>query len=284
LKERSEGILYLVATPIGNGEDISSRAIRVLHEANVIACEDTRRTARLLSAHQISTPTLSYFEHNEERRIPDLIARLQRGETVALVTDAGTPGISDPGFRLVRAAIDAGIRVSAIPGPSAVITALSVAGLPTDRFIFEGFLPAKAGDRRRALERLRREPCTIVFYAAARRLAESLQAMVEVFGADRPGVVLRELTKTHEEIRRGTLGELATYFTGHEALGEITIVLAGASHVEASGGERSAIDEAATLAILREAGLSLKDASEVLAKLTGARRREIYQRALRERG
>ena len=151
---RAPGVLYVVATPIGNAEDISARAIRVLSEVDVIACEDTRRTARLLAAHSIHTPTISYFEHNETRRIPEFVMRLTSGESIALVTDAGTPAISDPGFRLVRSAIGAGIRVTSVPGPCAVIAALAIAGLPTDRFTFEGFLPSKAGERERVLTQL----------------------------------------------------------------------------------------------------------------------------------
>jgi 16S rRNA (cytidine1402-2'-O)-methyltransferase len=275
------GVLYVVGTPIGNPDDISARAIQVLREADLIACEDTRRTGRLRGAHQIGTPTVSYFEHNEDRRVPELVARLRAGATIALVTDAGTPAISDPGYRLVRAAQDAGIRVSAVPGPSAVIAALSVAGLPTDRFVFEGFLPAKAGERKRALERLRREPRTIVIYEAARRLVDTLAAMAEAFGSGRAGVVVREITKTYEETVRGTLVELVARFKDHEALGEVTIVIEGSYDAGVAAVGEGAIDEAAAIVVLRGAGLSLKDASEVIAKLTGARRRDVYQRALR---
>ena len=221
------GTLYVVATPIGNAEDVTPRAIRVLSEADMIACEDTRRTGRLLAAHGIRTPTVSYFEHNEERRTPELVARMLAGETVALVTDAGTPAISDPGYRLVRAALDAGLRVVAVPGASAVIAALSVAGLPTDRFVFEGFLPARGAARRHALERLRGEHRTIVFYEAARRLAETLAELAAAFGGERSAAILREITKVHEETRRGTLGELVALFKQTEALGEVTIVVAG---------------------------------------------------------
>src|SRR5579863_2187303 len=161
------GILYVVATPIGNPDDISARAIRTLAEVSLIACEDTRRTGQMLARHQIGTPTVSYFEHNEERRTPELVARLKAGAKIALVTDAGTPAISDPGFRLVRAALEAGVRVIAVPGASAVIAALSVAGLPTDRFTFEGFVPSRDAARRSALEALRTERRTMVFYEAA---------------------------------------------------------------------------------------------------------------------
>ncbi len=281
MKTQSPRTLYVVATPIGNAEDIGTRAIRILREADVIACEDTRRTGRLLSEHQIATPMVSYFEHNEARRIPELIARMEGGETVALVTDAGTPAISDPGYRLVQAAVKAGIRVSAVPGPSAVIAALSIAGIPTDRFVFEGFLPSKASERKRSLERLRSEWRTIVFYEAARRLIETLETMIEVFGAERLAVITRELTKTYEEVARGSLAELLAHFTEQEPLGEVTIVLAGAAERYAESASESGFDEAAAMTLLRDRGLSLKDASEVIAKLTGARRRDVYQRALR---
>jgi 16S rRNA (cytidine1402-2'-O)-methyltransferase len=283
------GTLYVVATPIGNADDVTARALRVLGEADVIACEDTRRTGRLLAAHDIRTPTLSYFEHNEERRTPELIARLAAGAQVALVTDAGTPAISDPGYRLVRAAHDAGVRVIPVPGVSAVIAALSVAGLPTDRFVFEGFLPARDAARRQMLEQLRAEHRTMVFYEAARRLVETLAAAAAAFGGERLAVVLREMTKTYEETRRGTLAELAAHYGDIEVLGEATIVVAGkdardeSSADEQRGHSSNELDEAGALAILRGVGLSLKDASEVIAKLSGARRRDVYQRALRVR-
>src|ERR1700688_839840 len=176
------GILYVVATPIGNPDDISARAIRTLAEVSLIACEDTRRTGQLLARHQIGTPTISHFEHNEERRVPELVERLKAGEKIALVTDAGTPAISDPGFRLVRAALEANVRVVAMPGASAVIAALSIAGIPTDRFTFEGFIPTRDAARSKALEELRHEPRTIVFYDAARRVADTLAAMATAFG------------------------------------------------------------------------------------------------------
>jgi 16S rRNA (cytidine1402-2'-O)-methyltransferase len=275
-------VLYVVATPIGNPEDLSVRAVRVLREANLIACEDTRRTGKLLATHGIRTRTLSYFQYNEERRIPELLAHLKAGETVALVTDAGTPAISDPGYRLVRAALDAGISVRAVPGPSAVIAALSIAGLPTDRFVFEGFLPAKSGERKRRLDYIRHESRTIIFYEAARRLVDTLEAMAEILTGDREAVVVREITKTYEETQRGTLAGLIEHYKAHAPLGEIAIVVAGA--VDCPPAQASnALDEAAAMDLLRNAGLSLKDASEVLAKITGASRRDIYQRALRPR-
>src|SRR5271167_1125862 len=222
-----DGILYVVATPIGNPEDISARAIRTLAEVSLIACEDTRRTGRMLARHQIHTPTVSHFEHNEERRVPELIARLKAGEKIALVTDAGTPAISDPGFRLVRAAWEANVRVMAVPGASAAIAALSIAGIPTDRFTFEGFVPARDAARRSALVGLRREPRTMVFYEAARRLADTLAEMATAFGESRDAAIVCEITKTYERTLRGTLAELESHFRATPALGEIVIVVAG---------------------------------------------------------
>jgi 16S rRNA (cytidine1402-2'-O)-methyltransferase len=273
------GVLYVVATPIGNAEDISLRAIRVLREVNLIACEDNRRTGRLLAANSIRTPTISYFEHNEGRRIPELIARFRSGESIALVTDAGTPAISDPGYRLVRSALDAGIRVTAVPGPSAVIAALVVAGLPTDRFAFEGFLPSKTGERQRMLAELASEERTLVIYEAARRLPRLLSELIAAFGPDRHLAVVREATKTHEEILRGSLAELAETFASREALGEVTLVIEGLH-----GGQPAAsmpVDESQVVDVLREAGLSLKEASAAASKITGASRREVYQNALK---
>jgi 16S rRNA (cytidine1402-2'-O)-methyltransferase len=279
------GVLYVVATPIGNPDDISVRAIRILKDADLIACEDTRRTGQMLASHQVATPTISYFEHNEERRVPEMIERLVAGAQIALVTDAGTPAISDPGFRLVRAALEAGIRVVAVPGASAAIAALSVAGLPTDRFTFEGFLPARDGSRRRALDALRAEPRTMVFYEAARRLADTLVAMSSAFGDSRPGAVVREISKTYEETVRGTLLDLERRFRETPALGEITIVVAGAASITATGSDDAPVTLNVPIAIeaLREAGLSLKQASAVVAKLSGRRRREVYQDVLKSR-
>ncbi len=274
-------MLYVVATPIGNPDDISARAIRILGEVNAIACEDTRRTGSMLASHGIRTPTLSYYEHNEERRTPELIERLAAGEKIALVTDAGTPAISDPGFRLVRAALEAGVRVVAVPGASAVIAALSIAGLATNRFTFEGFLPPRDGPRRKLLEGLRREHRTMVFYEAARRLADTLAEMVAAFGASRIAAVVREITKTYEETIRGSLDELAHRFREQPALGEVTIVVEGAPE---NSTDSTVEGTPVTVEILREAGLSLKQASAVLARLTGRGRREVYQAALKSIG
>jgi 16S rRNA (cytidine1402-2'-O)-methyltransferase len=318
---RAAGVLYIVATPIGNLEDVSARALRVLNEVAVIACEDTRHSARLLSTYGISTRTVSCFEHNEERRIPDLIERLQQGESIALITDAGTPAISDPGYRLVRAALAAGLRVAAIPGPSAVIAAISISGLPTDRFTFEGFLPQRASARRAALAALVREPRTMVFFEAARRLEASLADMAACFGAAREAAVVREISKTFEESVRGTLAELHARFSAAEPRGEIVVVVGGApalvrsghsapsatgTAADATAAERIPITVEAlcdaglslkdasalvatvdgggiTVESLRGAGMSLKGASAVVARLTGESRREVYQQALGRR-
>jgi len=281
----SGGILYVVATPIGNPDDISARAIRTLAEVSLIACEDTRRTGQMLARHQIPTPTVSHFEHNEGRRVPELVERLKAGEKIALVTDAGTPAISDPGFRLVRAALEAGVRVIALPGASAVIAALSIAGIPTDRFTFEGFIPTRDAARAKALEELRREPRTMVFYEAARRVGDTLAAMATAFGESRDAAVVCEITKTYERTIRGTLGELERLFRATPALGEIVIVVAGAPDESSRDPHAGSvtIDLREALEVLREAGLGLKQASAAIAKLTGIGRREVYQDALKSR-
>jgi 16S rRNA (cytidine1402-2'-O)-methyltransferase len=275
-----EGVLYVVATPIGNPGDITIRALEVLRDVDLIACEDTRRTGAMLAAHQIRKPLISHFEHNEERRVPELIERMTAGERVALVTDAGTPAISDPGFRLVRASHEAGIRVFAVPGASAAIAALSISGIATNRFTFEGFLPPRDSSRRKALDALRTESRTMIFYEAARRLGESLAEMAEVFGSERGATVVREITKTYEETIRGSLSQLAERFSREHALGEIVIIVEGASEKES---DASSSTPALTVEDLIEAGLSLKQASALIAKLTGASRREVYQGALKHR-
>jgi len=268
----------VIGTPIGNPRDISPRALDVIRSAAVVACEDTRRTGRLLADHGIVRPMVSYFDHNEERRSRELLARLAEGDDIALVSDAGTPAISDPGFRLVRAALDAGVNVVAIPGPSALTAALSIAGLPTDRFVFEGFLPAHTTSRRNVLSGLQRERRTMVFFEPARRLGETIAAMAAIFGGDREAAIVREMTKTYEETARGTLAELTERYGKENALGEVTIVVAGASEESpsASAEDRITVEE------LRAAGLSLKDAAALVARLTGTGRREVYQKALRK--
>jgi 16S rRNA (cytidine1402-2'-O)-methyltransferase len=275
-----EGILYVVATPIGNPGDITMRALEVLRDVDLIVCEDTRRTGAMLAAHQIRKPLISHFEHNEDRRVPELIERMRAGERLALVTDAGTPAISDPGYRLVRAAHAAAIRVTAVPGASAAIAALSISGIATNRFTFEGFLPPRDSARRKALDALRTESRTMIFYEAARRLGETLAEMADVFGSDRGATVVREITKTYEETIRGALSQLAERFRLKQALGEIVIIVEGAPERDST-----ASSSAATLTVedLIEAGLSLKQASALIAKLTGASRREVYQEALKHR-
>ncbi len=213
---------------MGTCADIAPRALEILAQVDLIACEDTRHTAQLLTAYGISRPLISYFEHNEEVRAGELTQRLLQGSTLALVTDAGTPAISDPGYRLVRAALEAGCTVRTVPGPCAMVAALSIAGIPTDRFVFEGFLPVRNGPRKARLRELRTETRTLVFYEAARRLPETLADMAAEFGAQREAAVVREATKVFEEVVRGTLSHLAARWKDAPPKGEITLVVAGA--------------------------------------------------------
>jgi 16S rRNA (cytidine1402-2'-O)-methyltransferase len=224
--ESSPGRIFIVSTPIGNLEDITLRALRVLREVDLIAAEDTRHTRKLLSHFDIHTPLTSFYQHQQFRQAPALLEKALAGKTLALVTDAGTPGISDPGSWLVRQALAAGIAVTPVPGPSALVTLLSVSGLPTDRFVFEGFLPVKAGKKRRILERLAVEERTLVFYESPHRLEKTLALMLEVLG-DRPAAVGRELTKVYEEVNRGTLGEILAAYRGRKVLGELAIAVTG---------------------------------------------------------
>lgn len=269
------GVLFVVATPIGNLEDITLRALRVLREADVIAAEDTRHTARLLHHFGIRTPTTSFHEHNESARTRALVARLLAGARVALVSDAGTPGVSDPGFRLVRAAIEAGIRVEAIPGASAVVAALACSGLPTDAFVFVGFPPAREGARRTWFEALRDERRTIVFYEAPHRVAACLAAALTVLG-DRPVAVARELTKIHEEILRGQLSDVVPVLGSGR--GEYTVVLGGAPQQA----ERAQLPQPSDRQVLQafEAavaeGLDRRAAIGATARKLGLRAREAY--------
>ena len=224
MENNLSGSLYLVATPIGNLADITLRAIDVLKHVALIACEDTRHTRKLLQHYGIPTRTVSYHEHNEQQRAQELIDVLKRGDDVAVVSDAGTPAISDPGFRLVRAAIENDVPVVPVPGPSALIAALTAAGLPTDEFFFGGFLPPRANARRTRLGELRQVPGTLVFYEAPHRLAETLKDAYEMLG-EREAVVARELTKLHEELRRGRLSELTEHYTTEEPRGEIVLLI-----------------------------------------------------------
>ena len=269
------GILYLVGTPIGNLEDITLRAIRILQEVNAIAAEDTRRTGKLLQHLHINTPQLSYNEHNHNFRIQDLVSRLQQGEKIALVTDAGMPSISDPGYQLVCDAIASGIRIVPIPGGTAVISALAVSGLRTDRFVFEGFLPLKQKFRQERLNTLQNETRTIVFYEAPHRILKTLQDFDQVFGGDRNLVLARELTKVYEEIWRGTIKEATALYThSRQPKGEYTIVVAGATEPVNTLTESELKQE---LQQLLAQGLTRSQASRQLAKLTSLSRREIYQ-------
>jgi 16S rRNA (cytidine1402-2'-O)-methyltransferase len=217
------GVLYIVSTPIGNLEDITLRALRILKEVSLIAAEDTRLTRKLLTHYNISTPTVSYYEHNRFTRIPKIIDHLSTEKDVAVVTDAGTPGISDPAYKLIRAAIESGNRIEAIPGPSASITALTASGLPTDRFIFEGFLPHKKG-RKAKLTRLSAIEATVIFYESPKRIIRTLKDILEFMG-DRPAVIGRELTKLHEEMIRGNVSKLLSHFTQKTPRGEFVIMI-----------------------------------------------------------
>jgi 16S rRNA (cytidine1402-2'-O)-methyltransferase len=274
------GALFLVATPIGNLGDLSARARDTLRDADLLLAEDTRHTAQLLNACGIVRPpgTIeSLHEHNERARVPRLLERLQSGARVALVSDAGTPLVSDPGAALVRAAIEAGIEVVAVPGPCAAIAALTVAGLPAERFAFEGFLPARPSARLKALQGLAREPRTLVFYEAPHRLRESLDDLAQALGADRPAAVAREITKRFETVYRGTLAELA----GRAALdpdmsrGEIVLVVQGAA-VEAAAGHADA--DGLLRVLLAE--LPVAQAAKLAARIMGRARKDLYERAL----
>jgi 16S rRNA (cytidine1402-2'-O)-methyltransferase len=271
---RVAGRLQVVATPIGNLADISERAREALAQADVVAAEDTRHTGALLKALGLATPLLSLHEHNESRRVPAVLARLAQGERVALVSDAGTPLLSDPGYELVRAAIAAGFEVSAIPGPSAITAALAVAGLPTDRFCFEGFLPARPRERRAALEALAQERRTLVFFEAPHRIAAALVDIAAVFGAEREAVVARELTKAHETLYRGTLHELAARAAteANFARGEITLVVRGAPAAAAGVDER--LLQRAIEVLSKE--LPPGRVAAIAAQLTGATRAAAY--------
>jgi len=267
--------LYLVATPIGNLRDITLRALDVLSAADRIVCEDSRVTRKLLTAYNLSRPLVSYHEHNAEKVRPRLIQALRDGQSVALVSDAGTPLISDPGFKLVRGAQEAGLPVTSIPGPSAVLTALTLSGLPSDRFLFAGFLPVKAGARRKALGMLAAIPATLVFFESARRLPATLAAMSEVLG-DRPAALTRELTKRFEEVRRGTIAELAAGIAAAgPPKGEVTLIVAGAAkdaQIDADD-----LDSQLTAALK---GASLRDSVSRVAAATGVPRKLVYRRAL----
>jgi 16S rRNA (cytidine1402-2'-O)-methyltransferase len=272
------GTLYVVATPLGNLEDITLRALRVLKEVDLIAAEDTRHSRKLLAHYGISTPLTSYYDQIERQKAPQLIEELKKNKSIALISDAGTPCIADPGFRLVRAALDAGIDVEVVPGPSAVAAALSISGLPTDRFAFEGFIPPRASARRNFLKGLAAEERTLVLYEAARRLVEALQDLLDVMG-DRRVVIARELTKMFEEVQRGPVSELIGVLRQRPGgvQGEVTLLVGGAegSAVTLSPAE---LDE--LIKEMRGQGVGLKEIARQLADAHRLSRRDVYQRAL----
>ncbi|GAB3881030.1 16S rRNA (cytidine(1402)-2'-O)-methyltransferase [Terrabacter terrigena] len=273
------GTLVLAATPIGDPRDAAPRLAEELATADVVAAEDTRRLRRLLADLGVTTTgaVVSYHEHNEASRTPDLVERLVAGERVLVVTDAGMPSVSDPGYRLVAAAVESGVRVTCVPGPSAVLMALAVSGLPVDRFCFDGFLPRKPGERARVLADVADERRTLVFFEAPHRLAETLAAMRDAFGPDRRAAVCRELTKTYEEVRRGTLADLAVW-ASEGVKGEITVVVAGAERAvpsleDAVAGIRQRVD----------AGERLKDVAADVASRTGLSKKALYDASLAAR-
>ena len=275
--EPQPGTLYVVGTPIGNLEDITFRAVRILQSVDLIAAEDTRHTGRLLQHFQITAPQISYHDHNQNSRIPELIEKLHQAKAIALVTDAGIPGISDPGYELVKACIEAGISVVPIPGASAVITALSAAGLPTDKFVFEGFLAAKGKERKERLEFLQSEPRTIIFYEAPHRLRQTLQDLADALGSQRQIVLARELTKLHEEFWRGDIHQAIAHYQQKEPQGEYTLVVAG---IPPAKPQLSEAQLKAELQQLMSQGISRSQASRELAKVTSVSRRQLYQLAL----
>ena len=280
-------MLYVVATPIGNLEDITYRAVRVLGEADLIACEDTRQTRKLLDHYGIQKPTISYHEHNELDRSEELVDRLRAGVVIALVSDAGMPLVSDPGYRLVHAAIEAGIPVQPIPGPSAALAAISASGLPTDRFYFGGFLPSKPGQRQHALDDLAGEHATLIFYEAPHRILEALDAIEAVLGP-RPVVVAREITKLHEEFLRGTVSEVRAQLTERERIRGEFVLLIEAPLSSAAEGSHSLSDRRETISIQLErlridSGLDEKEGLKRLARECGKSKSELYRELQRER-
>ncbi|QQS55137.1 MAG: 16S rRNA (cytidine(1402)-2'-O)-methyltransferase [Candidatus Competibacteraceae bacterium] len=272
------GALYVIATPIGNLEDISARALRVLREVAAIAAEDTRHTGQLLTHFGIDTPMFSLHDHNERARLEQVVARLREGQALALVSDAGTPLISDPGFPLVRELRRQGLKVIPVPGPSSILAALSVAGLPTDRFTFEGFLPPKSAARRERLQALAREERTLIFLEASHRIAETLADLAAVFGEERPATVARELTKRFEEVHNTSLSELGVWLEAdpHRRKGEFVVIVQGAP--PAASEAETAETRRLLVALLAE--LPASRAAAVAAKLTGLRKKALYDLAL----
>jgi 16S rRNA (cytidine1402-2'-O)-methyltransferase len=273
--------LTLVATPIGNMGDLSPRALAALKAADAVLCEDSRTTGAMLARLSVAARLIALHDHNEANEVPRILEMLRQGQKLVLVSDAGTPLVSDPGFRLVRAAIAEGLPVSAIPGPNAAVMALVLSGLPPEPFLFEGFLPPRAGARQAALGRLKALEqaglaASVIFYEAPHRLAESLADMATAFGPERPAAIAREMTKRFEEVRRGGLGALAAHYASAEARGEICIVV-GPAAAEAVVGDA---EVTAQLRAALDSGLSVKDAAEAVAKATGRKRRDVYREAL----
>ena len=273
MSAESSGTLYVVGTPIGNLDDLSSRARSVLGAVDLIAAEDTRRTRGLLWSINLNTTLIAYHEHNELQQTPALIARLQQGESLALVSDAGMPSISDPGLRLVRAALAEKLPVVSVPGPSAAVAALTISGLATDRFVFEGFLPRRSGPKRQRLDALLTESRTMVFYEAVHRIAATLEALEGLFGPDRPAVIARELTKLHEQLSTGSLAELRSQLGGEIPLkGEFVLLVAGGPDVAST----TAAEARRIFAILSDE-LSAKAAVAVTAEISRLSRNEVYR-------
>jgi 16S rRNA (cytidine1402-2'-O)-methyltransferase len=278
--QHKTGVLYICPTPIGNLEDITLRALRVLREVDLIAAEDTRRTRKLLSHYDIHTSLTSYHEHSRRSKGDYLLDRLCRGESVALVSDAGTPGISDPGEELVSAALDRGVPVISLPGPSALLTALTVSGLPLARFAFEGFLPVKNKERRQRLAALAGETRTIILYESPHRLCRTLDELAKVLGGNRPACAARELTKLHEEVRRGTLDELREHFSNRAPQGEFVLVVEGGAKTgpDSLQVEQAHLSPEEHVRLLRNEGLPPSQAVKTVARLRNIPRRELYKR------
>lgn len=277
--EQKEGMLFLCATPIGNLEDVTRRVLRVLQEADVIAAEDTRQSIKLLNHYEIKTSLISYHEHNKREKTPILVQRMLSGETVALVTDAGTPAISDPGEDLVRACQEAGIRVTSLPGPSAVITALTLSGMDARRFTFEGFLPADKKERQAVLSRLAGTTCTTLFYEAPHRLLKTLRLFADTVGGQRQIAVCRELTKKHETVFHASLAEAVAFFTEQEPRGEFVLVLEGLDACEQERQQQEIWRETPVeehMKLYLDQGMTKKDAMKAVAKDRGVSKREIY--------
>ncbi len=282
---KKTGKLYLCATPIGNLQDISLRVLWILHEADAILAEDTRQSVKLLNRYEIKTPLESYHEHNKREKTPALVRRMQEGEVFALVTDAGTPSISDPGEDLVRACYEAGVPVTSLPGPAAVITALSLSGMAARRFTFEGFLPMDKKERQSVLLRLAETTCTTIFYEAPHRLKKTLQLFLDTLGAERRIAVCRELTKKHETVYHFSLAEAVDYFEEHEPKGEFVLVLSGMDEKEKERQQQEKWQEVSLeehMSLYLEQGMTKKEAMKAVAKDRGMAKREIYAQLLEE--